>query len=75
MHNAEPSAKSDRNLRPHERFQEVAAILAGGLLRLKTQRFALPQPSNSEAENEQISSQKPLELTLEKRRHVLPPSH
>jgi len=26
MHNAEPSAKSDRNLRPHERFQEVAAI-------------------------------------------------
>ena len=26
MHNAEPSARSDRNLRPHERFQEVATI-------------------------------------------------
>ena len=75
MQNAEPSAKSDRNLRPNERFQKVAAILAGGLLRLKTQRFALPQSSNSEAEKEQIPSQKPLELTLEKRRHVLPRSH
>jgi len=74
MHNAEPSAKSDRNLRPHERFQEVAAILASGFLRLKKQRLALPQTSDSEAEKEQISPQKPLELTLEKRRHVLPPS-
>jgi len=56
---------------PDDRLSEVAAILASGFLRLKKQRFALPQSSESEVEKEQISSQKPLELTLEKRRHVL----
>jgi len=56
---------------PDERLTEVASILARGLLRLKTQRFILPRPSESETQEEQISSQKPLELTRETRRHVL----
>jgi len=55
MHNAEPSAKFVRNLHSQERFQEIAAILAGGLLRLKAQRFALPQPSDSEIPKDQMS--------------------
>jgi len=72
MHTIEPSA---RDLRPHERLQELAAILAGGILRLRTMRFHLccPHPSSPtpQAFPEQISCEKALELTPEKRRHVL----
>jgi len=56
---------------PDERLSEVAAILARGLLRLKTNRNLASESSQTEAEKEQNSAKKPLDVSAQKRRHVL----
>ena len=38
---------TDGDLTPAERFREIAAILATGLLRLKTRPESLPDPADS----------------------------
>lgn len=56
---------------PDERLSEVAAILARGLLRLKTSRTLTPESPPKEPQEKQNSIQKPLELSAQTRRHVL----
>jgi hypothetical protein len=56
---------------PDERLSEVASILARGLLRLKASRNLASESPQTEPEKGQNSAQKPLELSAQKRRHVL----
>ena len=58
------------NLSPDERFHEVAAILAAGLLRLKS-RATSAQEFDASAPQETLGfAKKPLECPAEKRLHV-----
>ena len=63
MHRAAPS--------PNDRLTEVASILARGLLRLKTSRNLTSESPQDELQENQNSAKKPLELSAQKRRHVL----
>ena len=56
---------------PDERLSEVAAILARGLLRLKTSRNLTSESPQNELQENQKSAKKPLELTGQKRRQLL----
>ena len=56
---------------PDERLTEVAAILARGLLRLKTSRNLTSESPQNELQENQNSAKKPLELSAQERRHVL----
>ena len=56
---------------PDDRLSEVAAILARGLLRLKASRNLTPEPPGTKPQEKQNSAKKPLELSAQKRRHVL----
>jgi len=58
------------HLHTDERFEELARILAGGLLRLKASRVPPPESSDSRPQKNPNSEQKPLELSSGKRRHV-----
>jgi len=56
---------------PDDRLSEVAAILARGLLSLKASRNLASESPPNELQEKQNSAKKPLELSAQKRRHVL----
>jgi len=60
----------DDNLSPDERFRQVAAILAAGLLRLKSRRNAAAESNAPASREAHDSARKPLEYPAEKRLHV-----
>jgi len=55
----------------HDRLTEVASILARGFLRLKTSRNLASESPPNDTQTEQDLAKKPLELSAQKRRHVL----
>ena len=61
----------DDNLSPDERFRQVAAILAAGLLRLKSRPNSATESNDSVLKKTLDFAEKPLEYPAEKRLHVL----
>lgn len=57
-----PLAYDDDGLTPHQRFHEIAGILAAGILRLHV-RVGLPAVSSTESEKSQQSGPDCLELS------------
>jgi len=60
----------DESLSPDERFHQVAAILAAGLLRLKSRPGAAAESDVSAGKEALDSARKSLECPAEKRLHV-----
>lgn len=59
------------DLSPGERFSEIAAILATGVLRLKSRPMIASESAVPASKKAADSSEKPLEYQAEKRLHVL----
>lgn len=70
MRAPDPSARRLDQLHPDELFEELAGILAAGLLRLKASKVPPPESVDSPPQESPNSREKPLELSSEKRRHV-----
>jgi len=67
MRAIDPSARRVDRLRPDERFEELAGILASGLLRLKASKVPPPESADSPPPKSPNSAEKLLELSTEKR--------
>ena len=64
--------KADADLSPAERLQEIAAILADGILRLRTRPESMPEsaPSGPEGGPEKLSDS--AQISLDVRRDISP---